>query len=608
MQGSSFDKVRQSGAGRLGRISLNIGAACSALLIPLLVLVLGVAVHLLVARESTAATGGWPLGCFVDGKTFRWPFFGRSDYCLLWLTGLGLFLSLLESLSLIVLNGVVHRAALGVASQLKSDIHAQAFRLGSSDLLGASRSRPEELFTDKVEAVRQGMVTYWRANARGWVAVAALLLLAVMVNALLTLLAVLVAVIIWMAGNRLRQLGRARAEHWADHAETRHELLVEDMRLTSLATGYSLHDKPGAPFEAGLREYRAHALHSYTSTVMVTPLILLMVLAGVSLLIMVIGFNIVDDPPRMTIAESVVWAASLICAYFPASRLIRLPKTRKAVADAADEIFRYLQREPSVTQVAHARPVLRLQKDIQLDHITLADRNGHKVLSDVSATIPAGGKIGLVATDPQTAVSLAGLFVRYYDPAAGRVLLDGVDLHHATIDSLRRQALLVAADGLLFTGTVSNNIACGDPRYSVLQVTEAARKIKAYDFIQQLPRGLETVIGSHGDHLTDWQAFLIALARAELREPSLLVVEELQHGIDETGAAIVDQALHATAESRTLILLPGRLATLRWLDRIYLFHDGQLHAQGSHAELLQSNELYRHWNYMHFNPFRDKVR
>jgi ATP-binding cassette subfamily B protein len=619
MQGSSFDKVRRRcGAGRLGRISLNIGAACSALLIPLLVLVLGLTVHLLVAEAFTvhllvehdgASTAtGMPLGFFVDGKTFRWPFFGRSDYCLLWLTGLGLFLSLLEALSLIVLHGVVHRAALGVASHLKSGIHSHAFRLGSSDLLGASRSHHEDLFTDKVEAVRLGMVTYWRTVPRGWVAVVALLLLAVAVNAQLTLLAMLVALVIWRASSRLRQYSQSKAEHWAAHAAQRHDLLVEDMRLTTLATGYSLTDKPGAPFDAGLREYQSSVLRAYTSKMMAMPLTLLMVLAGVTLLTLVIGFNVLAEPPRITIADSVVWASALICAYFPAARLSRLRKTCKAVEEAADEIYQFLERQPSVTQVADARPMPRLQKEIQLDHVTLADRNGHKLLSDVSVTIPAGGKIALVASDPQTAVALSGLFVRYYDPAAGRILMDSLDLHHATIDSLRRQALLLTADGLLFTGTVANNIGCGDPRYSVLQITEAVRKIKAYDFIQQLPKGLETVVGSHGDHLKDWQAFLIALARAVLREPSLLVVEDVQNKIDDSTAAIIDEALHAAAEGRTLLLLPNRMATLRWVDRIYLFHEGHLHAQGTHAELLQSSELYRHWTYLRFNPFRDKVR
>jgi ABC-type multidrug transport system fused ATPase/permease subunit len=203
---------------------------------------------------------------------------------------------------------------------------------------------------------------------------------------------------------------------------------------------------------------------------------------------------------------------------------------------------------------------------------------------------------------------LAGLFVRLYDPAAGRVLYDGSDIRQATLDTLRSRAAMVAPAGMLFTGPVAENISCGDERFGLPQVQEAARRARAYDFIQRLPQGFSSVIGEHGLRLDVGQAFRVALARALVREPSVLVIDEPDDSLDESTAIEIDTALREAADSRTLIFLPARLSTLRTLDHIFLFHEGKVFAQGTHADLVKQCELYRHLHYVRFNPFRSAVR
>src|SRR5262249_12287586 len=177
----------------------------------------------------------------------------------------------------------------------------------------------------------------------------------------------------------------------------------------------------------------------------------------------------------------------------------------------------------------------------------------------------------------------------------------------ATINSVRSQVGVLLPGQVLVTGTVSENIACGDTRLSARDVLEAARQSLAYDFIQKLPHGFETVVGEHGLHLSTAEAFLIGLPRLLVRKPSVAIVGESAEAVDAASDETLLTALDRLAANRTLIILARRLATLRSADRILLFHEGKLHSMGNHAELLADSALYRHLNYVRFNEFRDQV-
>jgi ABC-type multidrug transport system fused ATPase/permease subunit len=200
---------------------------------------------------------------------------------------------------------------------------------------------------------------------------------------------------------------------------------------------------------------------------------------------------------------------------------------------------------------------------------------------------------------------LSYLLPRFYDPYTGQVLMDRKDIRYAMLASVRLQTALVLREALLFTGTVAENIGCGDEQFSQLQITEAAKRARAYDFVQRLPQGFNTVVGEHGMRLTNSQQVRIGVARALLRDPTLAILEEPPDEMDVPTAELLDQAIEALAEKRTLIVLPTRLITLRKLDRVFLFHEGKLVDEGSHNELLQRSELYRHLIYQRFNMFRD---
>ena len=257
-----------------------------------------------------------------------------------------------------------------------------------------------------------------------------------------------------------------------------------------------------------------------------------------------------------------------------------------------------------MSDVDTARPIACIEKEIRLQQVTLAGADGTKLLDALSLSIPAGQKAAIVASDPHAAMALAGLLVRLYDPAAGQVLFDDQDIASLTLGSVRANALLVPEDGMLFDGTVGDNIACGDPRYSSLQVIDAAKLARAHKFISDLPQGMNTIIGRHGVQLDAGQAFRIGLARALLRDPSLMVLLEPKLATGESATTQLDESLRLAAEGRTTLVLPARIETLQHVNCVYLLHHGKLLTQGTHAELLETCDVYRYLSYVRFDRLR----
>ncbi len=160
-------------------------------------------------------------------------------------------------------------------------------------------------------------------------------------------------------------------------------------------------------------------------------------------------------------------------------------------------------------------------------------------------------------------MALAGLLSRFYDPTSGAVLFDSQSIRGGTIESVRRQIALIVADSLLVTGTVTENISCGDRRYSTADVMEAARLVHAYEFVQRLPQGFDTIIGEHGAALCASESMRIGLARAVLRSPSVIVIDEPPVLPDVHETELLAESIRRAAAGRWLIVLGNRLATLR---------------------------------------------
>jgi ATP-binding cassette subfamily B protein len=555
----------------------------------------------------------WPLNPTMFGgiaaRMFEyWPAMRRNETCLGAIVVIGWCLSLLLAIALYVLERAVRRSARETVRRIRQALYEQSVQLGAGDLLLGQKQNAVDLFVERVEILNRGLALWSRAIPQAILLIALLLLTALYVDPWLTVAAVLLAVLSWLMLEGLRNNSRRRAKYWGDVAAQQRDTLVEDLRqVPSLANFASPVVAANGSFAERLQNCHIASVREHASPSLNEPAVLLFALFGAWLILLLGALNVLTDPPRVLYAGTIVLGTSIVTMLYPLRLLHKIWLVLPATENAAADIMAYLDRRPGIGQFPDAKPLPPPTKQLALVNVRLADAAGAKLLDDVSLAIRCGSRTAILASDRETPFALAGLLPRFYDPTAGRVLFDGHDIGRATIASVRSQVGVLMPGQILVTGTVSENITCGEPRLSAREVLEAARQSLAYDFIQKLPHGFETVVGKHGLHLSAAEAMLVGIARLLARNPAVAVVGESAERSDPAIEDMLLTAFNRLAANRTLVVLARRLTTLRSAERILLFHEGKLHAEGSHAELLAESELYRHLNYVRFNEFRDQV-
>ena len=246
------------------------------------------------------------------------------------------------------------------------------------------------------------------------------------------------------------------------------------------------------------------------------------------------------------------------------------------------------------SRTATALPRIRGEVEFREVEFAYPARAEVQVLRRLSLEAHAGQRIALVGPSGAGKSTVVSLLMRFYEPQAGQILIDGRDVREYPLRRLRSQMAIVPQDVLLFGGTIAENIAYGRPGATHTEIEEAARKANAHDFIVGFPEGYQPVVGERGVKLSGGQRQRVAIARAILRDPAILILDEATSSLDSESEHLVQQALETLMEGRTSLIIAHRLATVRRADCIYVIRDGEVVEAGTHDELLQQPEgLYR---------------
>ncbi len=341
---------------------------------------------------------------------------------------------------------------------------------------------------------------------------------------------------------------------------------------------------------------RARAANVYTGRVgaLYGPGSELVAVLGQAAVLVVGGQRVLSG--RLSVGELAAFILFIATFFAPIQQLVHLYTTYQAGQAAAAKLRELLGTEPGVAEGPNATVLPLVQGEVRLESVSFAYDAGPDdeavVLHDVDLTIRPGETFALVGPTGAGKSTIAKLVTRFYDPSEGKVLIDGHDLASVTLDSLRRQLGIVPQEPFLFAGSVRDNIAFARPDATDDELAEACRVLGIDDLVERLPQGLDTPVHERGSSLSSGQRQLLALARAFVARPRVLVLDEATSSLDLRSEAVVERALDVLLEGRTAIVIAHRLATAMRADRIGVVDGGRIVEVGTHDELVAAGGRY----------------
>jgi len=338
-----------------------------------------------------------------------------------------------------------------------------------------------------------------------------------------------------------------------------------------------------AVFDQSVQANRQRALY--------VPLLSFLPLVAQAIVLLVGGRMVVNGD--LTLGSFIFFNVLVVMLVQPLRMLgMWIGQSQRATA-SGERIFEVMDEPEEVTDRPDAVDLPPGDGRVRFEGVSFGYDLERPVLRDVDLELEPGRTVALIGHTGSGKTTLATLVPRFYDPAAGRVTVDGLDVREAKLVSLRRQIGIVAQDPFLFSDTVRENIAFGRPDASQEDVEEAARLAQAHDFVERLPEGYDTVIGERGITLSGGQRQRIAIARALLLDPRILILDDATASVDATTEAKIRLGLRQAMRNRTTIIIAHRLSTLALADELVVLDRGRIVARGTHEDLIQRSPVYR---------------
>jgi ATP-binding cassette, subfamily B, bacterial len=295
---------------------------------------------------------------------------------------------------------------------------------------------------------------------------------------------------------------------------------------------------------------------------------------------------------QMTPGDLLVFTAYLNDMYKPLRNLAKISTRLSRAAVSMQRISEILDTEPETWDKKSAVVASQLKGEIIFDHVSFDYGDGKEVLKDVSFKIRPGQHVALVGPSGSGKSTIASLLMRFYHAKEGTITIDGIGIENYERETLRREIGIVIQDSLLFGASICENIAYGKPDATMEEVENAARQAHAHDFIESLPDGYDTIIGERGSTLSGGQRQRLCLARAIIKHPSILILDEPTSAVDSESATLIHEAVGRLQEGKTTLVIAHYFSTLESFDQILVLRHGQLVEQGTHTELLRRQGEY----------------
>ncbi len=401
------------------------------------------------------------------------------------------------------------------------------------------------------------------------------------------------ALLIGKLGKKLRAISRNTQERMADLTSLMHEAF-SGVRVVK-AFGME-------PYEvARFKEHNEGFFRTMLKTIRInelsSPLLEFLGAFGVGAIIWYGGMQVIDG--QSTVGNFFSFLTAMFMVFAPINKLSRVYNKIQQAMGAASRVFEILDTPSEIVDAPDAKPTPPVAREVRFENVSFAYQS-EPVLRRVNIAIPAGTILAIVGTSGAGKSTLVDLIPRFYDPVEGRILFDGADIRHATLASLRAQIGIVTQEVFLFNDTVRNNIAYGHSDIPQERIEAAANAAYAHDFIMEMPKGYDTVIGERGARLSGGQRQRISIARALLKNPAILILDEATSALDTKSEIEVQKALNNLMQNRTTFVIAHRLSTIKNASAIIVLDKGNIVEQGTHDELLNAGGAYKRVYEMQF--------
>jgi len=515
------------------------------------------------------------------GRLARWnPWMWTNEGYLTWLFLTGVVILFARG----IFNYMAGRFAISTSveanTRLRRALYSHSLRLAALAVNEEARTEAAEVLTRRTEQLQEAFVVRQTIGVRAPLLAVLAFCGVLLIHFWLGLTMLLLCGAGWLLIGQWAAWSRRDARQATRRGEVRMAVLRENMTLMRMIKAYLMERFNQTRVERHLRELAKAAERRLRGELLTRP----MLYAATAL----IGLALFYVTARVVVGggcslAALVFQVSALAALAVALHEWIVSHSRiERARVAAAIVFEFLNRR-AAAQPIDAEFLQPLAKKLELVDVSYREiGTGHMTLDGVSISVIPGQRIAIVCSTPIEARTFAYLLTRFVDPTGGEIRMDGKNTRWVTYESLRTQVAMVMQDGLTFSDTVANNIGCGDSSFSLPQIIEAAKLAHAHQFVQRMPYGYETPLGGGGHSLRPGELFRIALARAFLRDPSVLIIEEPAEPYDADSVALIDDALHRYQPGRTLFILARRSSTVKSADKVFVIQGGKIVATGNH--------------------------
>lgn len=503
----------------------------------------------------------------------------------------------------LVYRGVYARARLS-SNKLHRQILGRAISGARAEGATAQRRRAEDLIESRLPQLQSGLVTWWRAVPRSVLMLITCVAIALLIDVWLAALATLSAFFVWRLYHWQRASDALEITEWEIPRARRRlvELVQQAPVLAHLQSGDSITNE----FDEELHRLERRKGRIETVRARSVPLVVLAVLLTLCVLVLAIGVHFFTPDSPIGFPSALVLILSLSASVVAAARLLRTCRELGATREAAAAVYRFLESsgdDPLRERVG----ITGLREAVELNNVTLKDDADRLILSSLTLRLEPHSIVALLGSEPVACGALVELLLGFGTPSGGAVTIDDLPIDEIHPKSLSRHVFWIGADGPIWHGSIKENVIGSDAEIANEAVNEATRSAGISDQITSLEDGFDTIVSPDDERLTPSLRYGIGVARALLRKPAVVIVQEAEpapHSLD--AHASLDALRYLADQGSLVVILPRRLQTLRRADRVVLLDGNRIAGEGKHENLLSESDLYRHLNYVLFNPYRHR--